>query len=277
MKNPVVDKDLTQLLRHCDNDELEPIVTMILSAPSQTLTMQPGYKEHQGDHKAYIDEIVYEITSFGGNSIANLTRGHGVPYGEMVQAVAKKLGVKPGATDTTPLLEEKILLKVLRLSYDKLSEDDRVALQGLLFGAQNGNGDGGVIGNGIAPEDSTAGSLPSNELLAGLSEEDFSRRLATASTSLLGDRLQHAIDIASRSVQMRQVLTSIMKAAVAKIATVGVGGPLSWAVAAGQAIYDLFGPNYTFALGLVAQIGLLRQKHVQIQRDQALPEVETAY
>ena len=281
MKNPVIDNELTPLLRLGSNDDLEPIVSMILSAPSQTLTLQQGYKDHQGDHKAYIDEIVYEITSFGGNTLANLARGHGVPYGEMVREVARKLSIKPGPSDTTPLLEEKILMKILQLSYSKLSEDDRLALQDVLFSEENGsngNGADGVAREGAASLDRST-AAPSVDGMAGrgMSEEDFSMRLATASTSLLGDRLQHAIDIASRSVRMRQALTSIMKAAMAKVAMAGAGGPLSWTLAAGQTIYDLFGPNYTFALGLVAQIGLLRQKQAQLQRDQTSPEMETSY
>ena len=129
MKNPVVDKDLTQLLRHCDNADLDPIVSIILAAPSQTLTLKEAYRAHTGDHKAYVDEIVYEITSFGGNSLANLFRGQGVPYADMVRDVASYLGVKPTVNDTTSLLEEKIILKVLKLSYDRLGEDDRLALQ----------------------------------------------------------------------------------------------------------------------------------------------------
>src|ERR1043165_1559759 len=119
MKNPVFDKDLTPLLRGSDNGDLDPIVELILSAPSQTLTIKPSYREHTGDHKNYVDEIVYEITSFGGNSLANLVRGHGIPYAEMVRDVAGKMMIKPSLVDTTATLEEKVILKILRLSYDR--------------------------------------------------------------------------------------------------------------------------------------------------------------
>src|SRR5687768_15289655 len=132
MKNPVFDKDLTTLLRQCDNSDLDPIVSIILASPSQTLTVKQAYREHAGDHKAYIDELIYEITSFGGNSLANLVRGHGVPYAEMVRDVAGRLGITPTVVDTTATLEEKVILKVLKLSYDQMSPEDRTALGDLI-------------------------------------------------------------------------------------------------------------------------------------------------
>jgi uncharacterized protein YaaW (UPF0174 family) len=260
MKKPVYDKDLTQLLRHSDNEDLDPIVSIILSSPSQTLTIKEGYRDHVGDHKAYADELVYEITSFGGNSLANLVRGQGVPYAEMVRDVAATLGIKPQLVDTTPILEQKVILRILKLSYDRLGDDDRIALQGLFEPA---DGDG-HDGDGREP-------LDFND---GFPEEEISRRLATAGTSLLGDRMQNAIHVAARTTKMRQAITSVVKSAVAKVATIGLGGPVSWSVAVGQAIFEIFGPNYTIALGLVAQIGLLRQKHVQLQRDSVAMSME---
>jgi len=255
MKKPVFDKDLTQLMRQSDNEDLDPIVSIILSSPSQTLTIKEGYKEHSGDHKAYVDELVYEITSFGGNSLANLIRGQGVPYAEMVRDVASTLGIRPLVTDVTAMLEEKAILRILKLSYDALEEEDRLALKDLLdLAPADGDGQDGL------------------DFSNGFPEEEIGMRLATAGTSLIGDRMQNAIHVAARTTKIRQTVSSIIKSAVAKVATLGLGGPVSWSVAVGQAIYELFGPNYTIAIGLVAQIGLLRQKHAQLQRDVVMEE-----
>ncbi|MBC8145465.1 MAG: hypothetical protein H7X80_07755, partial [bacterium] len=132
MKNPVFDKDLTALLKNCENIDLDPIVETILGLPSQTLSRQTGYQQHAGDHRAYVDEIVYEITSFGGHTLANMARGHGVAYADMVNDVAEKLGVNADDDDAVATLEEKIILRVLRLSADSMSDDDRIALADLL-------------------------------------------------------------------------------------------------------------------------------------------------
>lgn len=247
MKNPVFDKDLTPLLHRCDNTDLEPLVNIITTAPSQTLTIRERYRTHNGDHRTYIDEIVYEITSFGGNSLANLVRGRGVPYAEMVRDVARTLSITPLVTDITATLEEKIVLKVLEINYRQMSEEDRIALAELI--------DVDGISNGAD------GEFP---------EEEVSRRLGDAATSLIGDRIQNAIDLAARSTMIRRTLLSTARAALAKIGTLSFGGPISWAAGIGQTVYELFGPNNTIAIGLIAQIALLRQKYAQIERD-ALP------
>ncbi|MDB5035049.1 MAG: hypothetical protein JWQ98_2290 [Chlorobi bacterium] len=257
MKHPVFDKDLTSLLRHCDNADLDPIVSIILASPSQTLTLKEEYKGSDGDHKRYVDEIVYEITSFGGNSLANLVRGQGIPYAEMLRDVASKLSIRPLITDTTSSLETKVILKILKLAYDNLGEEDQQALQELL-------NVGSDAGDAIDFSD-------------GFPEDEIGAQLASASTSLLGDRIQNAIQTAARSAKLRQTMASVVKSALAKVATAGLGGPVSWTVAIGQGLYELFGPNFTIALGLIAQIGLLRQKHAQFQRDTADQAEELEY
>ena len=45
-------------------------------------------------------------------------------------------------------------------------------------------------------------------------------------------------------------------------------------MAAGQAVYDLFGPSFSRSLSLISQIGLLRQKSKQAQRDSAEQDLE---
>ena len=253
MKNPVFDKDLTTLLRQSDNSDLDPILSIILAAPSQTLTVKQAYREHAGDHKAYIDEIIYEITSFGGNSIANLVRGHGVPYAEMVRDVAGRLGLVPTAVDTTATLEEKVIVKVLKLSYDQMSTEDRTALGALLnVGAEDGE------------------EIAFDE---GFPEQEISRRLGDGATSLMGDRIQNAVNVAAKATRIRYALGTAGRAVLTKVATASLGGPLSWAALIGQSVYDLFGPSTSTAIALVAHIGLIRQKQEQMRLDE-LHEVE---
>ncbi len=252
MKNPVFDKDLTPLFRGCDNADLDPLVEIILTAPGETLTLKETYREHSGDHKSYIDEIVYEITSLGGNTLANLVRGHGIPYAEMVRDVARKLGVHPRVTDDTKTLEEKTLLKVLEINYEQLDEEDRVALAELMD---------------LERETTEDGKFP---------EEEISRKLGDAATSLVGDRIQNAIELAARSARIRQMFLSTVRASLAKVGTLSLGGPISWAFGVGQTVYELFGPNYARTVGLVAQVGLLRQKYIQRERDaESIEEIET--
>jgi uncharacterized protein YaaW (UPF0174 family) len=252
MKNPVFDKDLTPLLRECSNDELESIAQLILAAPSQTLTIQKSYRDHSGDHKSYVDEIVYEITSFGGNSIANLVRGHGVTYAEMVRDVAKRLMINTAITDTTETLEEKIILKILKLSYDRMEVEDRIAL-------------GQLINLSVKADNNGHSVFPEKEISAGL---------AASASTLMGDRIQNAIEIASQSARIRQTVVAGARSIMMKLALIPLGGPISWSMAAGQAIYDLFGPSFSRSLSLISQIGLLRQKSKQAVRDRVNQDME---
>jgi uncharacterized protein YaaW (UPF0174 family) len=249
MKYPVFDKDLTPLLRECDNAELDPIVSLILAAPTQTLTLKEEYRAHAGDHKAYIDEIVYEVTSFGGNALSNLLRGHGVPYAEMVGDVAAMLGARPTPLDTVATLEEKIILKIIRLAYAAMSPEDQAALRALL-------------------------QLDDEIDLATFPEERIGGEIVDTATSLAGDRIQHAVLTAARSTRIRQAFMTALRSGIVKLTTASLGGPVSWITAAGQAIFDLAGPNYTTVLGLIAQIGILRQKHDRIPEEQDLEAIE---
>jgi uncharacterized protein YaaW (UPF0174 family) len=252
MKNPVFDKDLTSLLRNSSNEELDPIVQLILAAPSQTLTIQKAYRDHTGDHQSYVDELVYEITSFGGNSIANLVRGHGISYAEMVRDVAKRLLVSTSITDTVETLEEKIILKILKLSYDRMEVEDRIAL-------------GQLINLSVKADNNGHSVFPEEEISAGL---------ASSASTLMGDRIQNAIDIASHSAKIRQTVVAGTRSILMKLALIPLGGPISWSMAAGQAIYDLFGPSFSRSLSLISQIGLLRHKSKQAVRDRIDQEME---
>jgi uncharacterized protein YaaW (UPF0174 family) len=253
MKNPIFDKNLTPLLRGCTNLELDSIVEIILTAPSQTLTVQGAYREHAGDHHSYVDEIVYEITSFGGNTLANLVRGRGVPYAELVRNVATELNLPPTFTDTTATLEMKIIIRVLKLTYDKLSPEDRIALQDIL-----------------AVDDDPAGEIDFSE---GFPEREISNRLASAGTALLGDRIGHAVETAAASTRVRRTLLGFIRSGVTKIATAGLGGPISWTLAIGEALAHLFAPNMTIALALITQVGLLRQENAHAELDNADEDV----
>ena len=75
------------------------------------------------------------------------------------------------------------------------------------------------------------------------------------------------MELAARSTRIRRTMVSAGKTILAKLATTPLGGPVSWGAALVQGIYEFFGPNYTIAISLVANIGLIRQKYEQLDRD----------
>jgi uncharacterized protein YaaW (UPF0174 family) len=274
MKNPVFDKDLTSLLKNCDNADLDPIVETIRSLPSETLTKRPAFIEHAGDHKAYVDEIVYEITSLGGNTLANLFRGQGVAYADMVRDGAKKLGIDETASDTVATLEEKMILRILHLGADEMSEDDRLALADLLAIDESLEDETGALETSEDEpvdegEDEQEGGVEGIAAEVGeeFPEAEVSRRLADSATSLMGDRIFSAVEHVARTTRVRRALVGAAKAMLVKAVTAPLGGGVSWVAALGKGLHEIMGPNYTASLFLVAHIGLLRQKYEQIERD----------
>lgn len=284
MKNPVFDKDLTTLFKNCENVDLAPIVETILSLPSQTLTLQPAYKLHAGDHRAYVDELVYEVTSLGGHTLANLARGHGVAYADMVHDVADKLDVRSGEDDAVATLEEKIILRVLRLSAEHMTEDDRIALADLLsleeeIRSATESDEFDDADDDLEQDETdlfeTPGGRDDNVDVADvvLIERDafpgdeVGRRLADSATALVGDRIFSAVDHVARTTRIKRAMIAASKVLIVKAVTSRLGGPLSWFAAIGRGLHDLMGPNYAASLSLIAHVGLIRQKYEQLERD----------
>lgn len=116
--------DLYALLSICDNDDLETLVTTILSATTNSLDSNEKFKIHRPNHRAYAKEIGDELRSFGGHSFRNLFRGGGPSYEEIVIDVCKKLDV-PYSEGKTVLNEERLLVNYLETHFGKMTKEDR--------------------------------------------------------------------------------------------------------------------------------------------------------
>lgn len=107
MINKIKSEDLYDFLSVCNNDELDPIVEIILNASTNFLSIDETYKENAPNHKAYYKVIADEIRLFGSNSFASIFRGGGVPYDEVLLDVCEKLDV-PCEKNKTLENEEKL-------------------------------------------------------------------------------------------------------------------------------------------------------------------------
>lgn len=116
--------DIYSLLSVCDNEGLEPLVSVILSATTNSLDQHEKFKLHRPNHKMYAKEIGDEIRSFGGHSLRNLFRGEGPPYEEIVVDVCKRLNV-PYQDGNTILNEERLLINNLEAHYGKVTKEQR--------------------------------------------------------------------------------------------------------------------------------------------------------
>lgn len=122
-----------ELLHQCTNKELEPLVGFIKEASvSENLTSTSAYKRHYPNHKQYTDEIYNEIRLFGGNTFVNLFRREGPPYAEIVEDVAKKVGVKEIEGLEVVELEHRLLEELLRKALKNSIGEEKVELESML-------------------------------------------------------------------------------------------------------------------------------------------------
>lgn len=87
-------------LTDCSNEQLRLLADVLVFDPkdhkkryTERLSARASYAVYYPhDMKKLLPEIVDEYQRFGGNTIANIIRGHGVPYREILKDVCKTVG-----------------------------------------------------------------------------------------------------------------------------------------------------------------------------------------
>lgn len=124
------DKDL-EFLYECSNELLVLLADTIVYDQkgkerfTEGLTSTKVYKDNYPENMiSVIPEMIDEIQHYGGNTIINAIRNHGVPYREILINVAKRLKVNFNNSNSTELIEQYLLQRILLLSVDKMTEED---------------------------------------------------------------------------------------------------------------------------------------------------------
>lgn len=114
--------DLVALFSICTNEELEPIVQILIDQKMSAIKKQANFKKFYPDHSKYYKSIVEAIQLFGGNSLANFTRkGAGVSYNEIVFNVCERLGVP--RTKNEIVSNEVTLLRLYELEAESINKN----------------------------------------------------------------------------------------------------------------------------------------------------------
>lgn len=126
----MTDIDL-KVLEECSNDQLKSLVDILVfdkdgkTRISESLTNTKTFKECYPDNlKPMIPAIINEFQLFGGNTIVNIVRRHGVPYREILEDVCNRLKVNYNNKLSTELLESELLRKVAVTVVEKMSDED---------------------------------------------------------------------------------------------------------------------------------------------------------
>ena len=233
------DPDLIPLLRKCSSEELDNLVGYLTQkgGVSSQLKSTQSYRQWYPDHGKYVDEIIAEIQKYGGNTIFNIARGGvGVTYRDIVLKVASRLKVKTDKNETIDQIEQKLLVKVLEKSWEKMSDREKKTFI-----------------EGIMPE-TGADDLPREFPSALL------KTAVIAGGAVVSYRLSLIVAGAVARASLERGITyaasaSLVRWSAAFAGAVGLGITALWT------LFDVLGPAFRVLVPCVLHISMLRQLH----------------
>ena len=117
------DESLRTLLSRATDDELQPLLDCILGPGRQgrlSSDLDPHYENDPTHPSRYWKVIGTEIQCYGGATAANLLRGHGVTYTEILADVAAKLGIAVAEKTPRRMVEAQIHAKLFSTLWETL-------------------------------------------------------------------------------------------------------------------------------------------------------------
>lgn len=119
-------------LTDCSNEQLRLLADVLVFDPkdhkkryTERLSARASYAVYYPhDMKKLLPEIVDEYQRFGGNTIANIIRGHGVPYREILKDVCKTVGIAKSDTDTVEIMEAALLKTVADKMLEQIAKQN---------------------------------------------------------------------------------------------------------------------------------------------------------
>lgn len=229
------DNDLNPIIENADDNDLLPLVEYMRKKLSNNIDTNGKYLLHPNNPTMYTDLIADEIRRFGGNTFANILRGEGVAYKEIVCDVAKKLKVKFNKNSSIEKIEQKIILKIFADALDKMSSEERKEVL-----------------------DDINASIKSEKLPLGSS----SAMIIQALIKMGGFAPYQMAVIVANSIA-RAVLGSGLSLATNAAITKGLSifvGPIGWVISGIWMTIDIAGPSYKTTIPCVVHIAMLRQK-----------------
>ena len=223
------DKDL-RFLNECTNEQLQLLVDFIIydkdgkKRYTEQLSNVDGFEDNYPDNiKALLPYAIDELQRFGGNTIFNLVRGHGVSYREILEDVCEKLKVNFNKDNSTELLEQYMLQKFLIMSIDKMTEED------------------------------------ARHLSANLSKEALKQQigLLKAGSPIFIRLITMLVANLAKSWGLRQAGVLVAKFAGSRAFTI-LTGPIGWALTAIWTAFDVAGAAYRVTIPCTIIVAYLR-------------------
>lgn len=230
------DPDL-EFLDSLSSEELNDLVYLLTHDKdgerrlTESLTQEDNYKKHYPDHKQYWKEIAAEIQCFGGNTFANMFRGGGVSYKEVLCDVCDKMKVNYNKDSSTKKIEQNLLMKILEDALEKMSPEEIEKL-GKELGLENTAK--------LTPQSLTAIFLAVFRA-GGFKSYQLTLIIVNAVLKVLIGR---GLPLVGNVILVR----------IANILT----GPIGWVITGLWTAIDIAGPAYRVTIPAVIQIAYLR-------------------
>jgi len=233
MKNTsVFDKNLNPVLEIATDEDLGTLVAYVSDKVSEDLTGHDVYKAHEPKHSIYADLIAKEIRDMGGNSFANVWRGEGPLYHEIVCDVADKMKAPYNKIKSIEDIENSILETILSTALEHMSDDEKEKLLAEM-GGKAGLSKGGVA-TATFISIFRAGGFYSYQL-----------------TLIIANQIAKAI--------LGRGLMLTTNAGLMKAASI-LTGPIGWAITGLWTAVDIAGPAYKVTIPCVIHVAMLRKK-----------------
>lgn len=233
------DPDL-EFLEKCASKDLDDLVYCIThdkdgsARITEELTATAVYKRHHPDHHQYWELIAAEIQCFGANSFATIFRGgKGVLYKEVLTDVCEKMKVNFNKDSSVEVIEQNLLMKILKESLEKMSTAEVRQLAESL-GVKNFN---------TVTSEALIGSFQTIFRMGGFKSYQLTVIIVNAVMKALIGR---GLSFAATGTLMR----------AASVLT----GPIGWVITGLWTAVDLAGAAYRVTIPAVIQIAFLRQK-----------------
>lgn len=233
------DPDL-EFLEQCASKDLGDLVYCIThdkdgsARLTEELTATAVYKRHNPDHHQYWELIAAEVQCFGANSFATIFRGgKGVQYKEVLTDVCEKMKVNFNKDSSVEVIEQNLLMKILKDSLEKMSTAEVRQLAESL-GVKNFN---------VVTAETLVGGFQTIFKMGGFKSYQLTVIVVNAVMKALIGR---GLSFAATGTLMR----------AASVLT----GPIGWVITGLWTAVDLAGAAYRVTIPAVIQIAFLRQK-----------------
>lgn len=233
------DSDL-EFLSKCSDKDLSGLVECLIydkdgeTRWTEELSANEMYKKYKPQHSKYWQEIAAEIQCFGGNTFATMLRGgKGVKYKEVLIDVCDKMKVNYNKDSSVEVIEQSLLLKVLRDALEKMTPEELKKFASEV-GVKNTSG---ITSETLVTAFQVifrSGGFKSYQLTLVLAN--------TILKALIGRGLSFGGNI---------LLTRTMAV---------LTGPIGWAITAIWTMIDVGGAAYRVTIPAVIQVAALRSK-----------------